>query len=441
MSQDVQVRPTLGDVDLEKSTIRKIVVRFLPLLMGCYLAAYIDRVNVGFAALTANRDLGLSASQFGLGGGLFFIGYCLAEPPSNMILVKVGARRWFARIMISMGLVACAMASVTGPRSFYFVRFLLGCCEAGLLPGIIWFFRRWVPQTYRAQYMAMFLLAIPLSSFIGSPLSGAILGLDGAFGVKGWQWLFILEGLPCVLLGIVTLLILTETPAEAKWLSPDEREWLEGCYAQERRARAVVLETERHRTWSLLADARVLAYGAAFFGVLAGSYGLTLWLPQMVKAFGVTNFETGVITAIPFAFGCVATLVLARSSDRMKERKWHVAAPAFLSALGLCWAALVTSPVPMMAAISLAAIGIFGLRGTFYALVSERFSDDNAAIGIAAIGAYSSLAGFTGPAVVGVLKDATGTYVSGMLFLALMSLLGGIIILVRDRFERHLRSN
>lgn len=354
-----------------------------------------------------------------------------------MVLTRVGARRWFAHIMISMGLVACAMAFVTGPKSFYLMRFLLGCCEAGLPPGIIWFFRRWVPQAHRTQYMALFLLAIPLSSFIGSPISGMILGLDGDLGLRGWQWLFILEGLPCVVLGVAVLLMLTETPAEATWLTSDERGWLEQCYAAERRMRAPTLEAERHRTWCLLADARVLAYGAAFFGILAGSYGLTLWLPQIVKAFGVTNFETGFITAVPFAFGCVATVALARSSDRTGERMWHVAGPAFLSAVGLGWAALVTSPVLMMAAISLAAIGIFGLRGTFFALVSERFSDANAAVGIATVGAYSSLAGFTGPVVVGMLKDRTGSYVAGMLFLGLMSLLGGIIIVVRDRFEQH----
>ncbi len=427
--------PTVGR-SLESVTVRKIVVRFMPLLMGCYLAAYIDRVNVSFAALTANRDLGLSASQFGWGAGLFFVGYCLAETPSNLILIKVGARRWFARIMISMGLVAGATAFVSGPTSFYIARFLLGTAEAGLLPGIIWFFRKWVPHAYRAQYMAVFLLAIPLSSFIGSPISGALLGLDGLLGFKGWQWMFILEGTPCVILGVLILFCLTETPAEAKWLTPEERDWLQSCYDGERRERAAVLENEKPRTWGLITDARVLAYGAAFFGVLCGNYGLTLWLPQIVKAFGVTNFETGLITAIPFAFGCVATVVLARSSDRTGERVWHVAGPAFLSAVGLGCSALTRSPVLMMVALSVAAIGIFGLRGTFYALVSERFSDANAAVGIAAIGAYSSLAGLIGPYVVGVLKDAAGTFVAGMLFLAVMSLMGAIIIVVRSGYER-----
>ena len=428
--------PPLVGHSVEAVTIRKIVVRFMPLLMGCYLAAYIDRVNVSFAALTANRDLGLSASQFGWGAGLFFVGYCLAETPSNLILIKVGARRWFARIMISMGLIAGATAFVSGPTSFYVARFLLGLAEAGLLPGVIWFFRKWVPHAYRAQYMAVFLLAIPLSSFVGSPISGALLGLDGWLGFKGWQWMFVLEGAPCVILGVLVLLCLTETPAEAKWLSPEERDWLQSCYDAERRERAAALENEKPRTWSLVTDARVLAYGAAFFGVLCGSYGLTLWLPQIVKAFGVTNFETGLITAIPFAFGCVATVVLARSSDRTGERVWHVAGPALLAALGLGCSALTASPVLMITAMSVAAIGIFGLRGTFYALVSERFSDANAAVGIAAIGAYSSLAGLTGPYVVGLLKDATGTFVTGMLFLAFMSFLAAVIILVRDRVER-----
>jgi ACS family tartrate transporter-like MFS transporter len=431
--------PMAGGSAIETATVRQILIRFMPLLMGCYLAAYIDRVNVGFAALTANRDLGLSPSQFGWGAGLFFIGYCLAEVPSNLILVKVGARRWFARIMISMGLIAGATAFVTGPQSFYVARFALGAAEAGLLPGIIWFFRSWVPHAYRAQYMAIFLLAIPLSSLVGSPISGAILGLDSWLGLKGWQWLFMLEGAPCVILGVLVLIYLTETPAEAKWLSQEQRDWLQACYDEERRHRLGSIESERPRTWSLINDARVLAYGGAFFGVLAGSYGLSLWLPQMVKAFGVTNFQIGLITAIPFAFGCVATIMLARSSDRTGERVWHVAGPAFIAAVGLGASALVTSPVLTMVAMSFAAIGIFGLRGTFYALVSERFSDANAAPGIALVGSYSSLAGFVGPYAVGLLKDATGTFVTGMIFLALLSCMGGIIVVMRNRYER--RSN
>lgn len=431
---------TIGGRSVEAATIRQIVLRFMPLLMGCYLAAYIDRVNVGFAALTANKDLGLSASQFGWGAGLFFVGYCLAETPSNLILVKVGARRWFARIMISMGLIASATAFVVGPQSFYIARLALGTAEAGLLPGVIWFFRKWVPHAYRAQYMSVFLLAIPLSSFIGSPISGALLELDGLLGLKGWQWMFILEGLPCVVLGILVLIFLTETPAEAAWLTPTQRAWLQTCYDEERNQRATVLEGEKRRTWSLMVDGRVLAYGAAFFGVLAGNYGLTLWLPQIVKAFGGTNFETGLISAIPYAFGCVATVAFARSSDRTGERVWHVAGPALLAAVGLGASALVTSPVLMMAAMSVAAIGIFGLRGTFFALVSERFSDANAAVGIAAVGSYSAFAGFVGPYVVGLLKDATGTFVSGMLFLSLMSLMAAVIIIGRQRFERHLVS-
>ena len=424
-----------GGSDVEKATIRQILLRFMPLLMGCYLAAYIDRVNVGFAALTANRDLGLSPSQYGWGAGLFFIGYCLAEVPSNLILVKVGARRWFARIMISMGLIAGATAFVTGPQSFYVARFALGVAEAGLLPGIIWFFRGWVPHAYRTQYMAIFLLAIPLSSLIGSPISGALLGFDGFLGLKGWQWLFLLEGAPCVILGILVLIYLTETPAQATWLSPAQRDWLQSCYDAERRQRLASIEHERPRTWTLLTDSRVLAYGGAFFGVLAGSYGLSLWLPLMVKEFGVSNFQTGLITAIPFAFGCVATVLVARSSDRTGERIWHVAGPAFVAAIGLGVSALTSAPILTMIGMSIAAIGIFGLRGTFYALVSERFSDANAAPGLALVGSYSSLAGFTGPYLVGVLKGYTGSFVSGMIMLALLSFMGGAIVILRNRYE------
>lgn len=435
-STSTAASPTLGSTELEARTIRQIVWRFMPLLMACYLTAYIDRVNVGFAALTANKDLGLSPSQFGWGAGLFFIGYCLAEFPSNLILVKVGARRWFARILISMGIVAAGTAFVTGAWSFYGARLALGLAEAGLLPGVIWFFRGWVPQVYRAQYMAVFLLCIPLSSFLGSPISGAILGMDGILGLRGWQWMFILEGIPNIIFGFVVLFYLTETPAQAHWLTPEQRDWLQIQYDAERAKRAALIEQERTKTWSLLIDWRVLSYGGAFFGVLTGSYGLILWLPQMVQAFGGTHFQTGLITAIPYGFGCIATLAVARSSDRKKERVWHTALPAFVSGIGLGAATFLHSPVPMMIAVSLAAIGFFGLRGTFFALISERFSDANAAAGIAVVGSYSALSGMVGPYVVGVLKSATGNFIAGMVFLSAMSFLGGIILLVRNHYER-----
>jgi MFS transporter, ACS family, tartrate transporter len=428
--------PLAGHADLEARTIRQIVWRFMPLLMACYLTAYIDRVNVGFAALSANKDLGLSPSQYGWGAGLFFIGYCLAEFPSNLILVKVGARRWFARIMISMGLVAGATAFVVGPYSFYAARLLLGVAEAGLLPGVIWFFRGWVPQAYRAQYMAVFLLCIPLSSFLGSPISGAILGMDGLWGLKGWQWMFVLEGAPCVIFGLMLLVWLTETPAEARWLNQAQRDWLQMSYDAERSKRDVQIEHERTKTWLLLFDWRVLSYGMAFFGVLTGNYGLALWLPQMVKEFGGTNFQTGLVTAIPYAFGCVATILVARSSDHRHERVWHNVIPAFISGIGLGWAAFISSPALTMVAMSLAAVGIFGLRGTFFALISERFSDANAAAGIAVVGSYAALAGFIGPWVVGLLKSATGNFAAGMIFLSAMSFLGGIILLARNAYER-----
>ena len=418
------------------SAIATIAFRFMPLLTGCFLAAYIDRVNVSFAALTANRDLGLSSSEFGWGAGLFFLGYFLAETPSNVMLTKVGPRRWFARIMITMGLVAAATSMVVGPRSFYVARFLLGTCEAGLLPGVIWFFRQWIPKQYRAQYMAVFLLAIPLASVIGAPLSGAIMQLDGLYGFKGWQLMYVIEALPCLVLGVLLLIFLTEKRADATWLDGTQKSWLDAQFAAERPAE---IRHEKAATWRLMLDGRVLTYGLAFFGVLCGSYGLTLWLPQMVHAFGASSLGTGLITAIPFVFGCVATVILARSSDRSGERTWHVAGPALCSAVGLALATLTASPVVIMAAISMAAVGIFGLRGTFFALLSEEFSDADSAIGIAAVGAYSSLAGLIGPWVVGLLKEATGRFDAGMLFLSLMSLMSAVIVLMRSRHVRRAR--
>ncbi|WP_174286254.1 MFS transporter [Sphingomonas bacterium] len=427
--------PPIGqtDHDVAASTVRAISWRFMPLLTGCFIAAYIDRVNVSFAALTANRDLGLSASQFGWGAGLFFVGYFLAETPSNFIMTKIGARRWFSRIMVSMGVVAGATAFVTSPYEFYGARFLLGCCEAGLLPGVILFLRGWVPKALRAQFMGTFLLAIPLSSVIGAPISGALLELDGLFGLKDWQIMFVLEALPCVILGGLVLLFLTETPDEASWLSLEQKAWLRGRFLEEKKEAEGSLHREANRSWMILLDARVLAFGFAFFGALCGSYGITLWLPQIVKAFGVTSAMNGFVTAIPFVFGSFATIIIARRSDRTRERVWHVAGPALVAAAGLALASIVASPFLMMTAVSLAAIGLFGLRGTFFALVSERFSEDNAPLGIAAIGAYSSLAGLIGPWVVGLLKDATGSFVPGMMFLAVMSLASAATLLLNRR--------
>lgn len=420
--------PSQADV-----TMHTVSARFIGILLGCYFVAYIDRVNVSFAALTANADLGLSPSAFGLGSGLFFVGYFLAEVPSNLVLDRVGARYWLARIMFTMGVIAMAMSLVTGAKSFYVLRFLLGVAEAGLFPGIIVFMRAWYPKRYKANYIALFMLAIPLSSFLGSPISGALLSLDGLLGLKGWQWLYVLEGLPCIVLAVLIWRYLTDKPREADWLTAPQREWLQATMETEKLDQAGLAHSS---PFKLLTDSRVWAYSAAFFGITAGSYGLSLWLPQIVKEFGLSNLQTGFISAVPFGFGCVATVWWGRRSDRTGERVWHTAIAAICGAVGLGACLVITSPTLELAALSVAAMGIFGIRGPFWALLSERFPDSTAAGGIAMVSAIASLAGFGGPYVVGWIKEATGGFAWGLFLLAILSLIGGLIVILRARYEQ-----
>ena len=420
--------------EFESATIRKITWRVMPVLLLAYFFAYIDRVNVGFAALTANEELGLSSVEFGFGAGLFFLGYSGAQVPSNLMMLRYGARRWFARILISMGILAAAMMFVVGPRSFYAVRLALGIAEAGLLPGVIYYLRCWFPQSYRANIMAVFLLAIPLSSLLGSPISGALLGMDGLFGLHGWQWMYLVEGIPLIIFGLVVLSVVAETPAEADWLTSAQRQWLEKALADEAAVRA--LPRQEPPWWKLVIDARVLCYGNAFFGITAGSYGLSFWLPQIVKSFGLTNFMTSLVVAIPFLFGSIATIVWARHSDRRRERVYHTALPAFLAAAGLGACIAISSPVLTMVALTVAALGIFGIRGPYFALVAEDFEGTTAAPAIAWIDTFASLGGFFGPTIIGWLRQTTGGYTWPLLALAFLSLLGGIIILSRNLFRQ-----
>jgi MFS family permease len=420
--------------ELESATIRKITWRVMPVLLLAYFFAYVDRVNVGFAALTANKDLGLSDVEFGFGAGLFFLGYCGAQVPSNLMILRYGARRWFARILISMGILAAVMMAVVGPRSFYAVRLALGIAEAGLLPGVIYYLRCWFPQSHRANIMAVFLLAIPLSSVLGSPISGALLGLDGVFGLRGWQWMYLVEGAPLIVFGLVVLRVIPDTPAEADWLTSTQRQWLEKTLADEATLRAV--PQQEPPWWQLVIDARVLCYGFAFFGITAGSYGLSFWLPQIVKSFGLTNFMTSLVVTVPFLFGSIATIVWARHSDRRGERLYHTALPAFLAAAGLGACIAISSPVLTMVALTVAALGIFGIRGPYFALVAEDFAKTSAAPAIAWIDTFAALGGFFGPTIIGWLRQTTGTYTWPLFALAFLSLLGGLLILSRNLFRQ-----
>jgi MFS family permease len=433
---DIKTAPSRqagAPLDLETRTIRQISRRFMPLLLIAYVISYMDRVNVGFAALTANHDLGLTPTTYGWGAGIFFLGYFLAEFPSNLILEKVGARRWIARIMLTWGIIAACMALVSGPVSFYVMRFLLGIAEAGFFPGILLFLTYWFPVKHRARYIGVFMIGIPLSSVIGAPVSGMLLGLDGLLGIQGWKWLYVMEALPAIVLAVAVWIMLTDKPAKATWLDADQRAWLTAELAKERPPR------HAHAKLGFLAtmvNPLVLFYAAIFFNVSAGSYGLGLWLPQLVKNFGLTNLMTGFVTAIPFAFGAVGMVWWGQHSDRHKERVWHTAACALVAAFGLGAGILTTSPWLQMAAICVAAVGIFGVKGPFLALTTEMFAGAGAAGGIAMVSSIGNLAGFLPPYFVGVIKSLTGSFSLGLLFLAFLALLAAVQMAVAGRVRR-----
>ena len=406
-------------------THRKVAKRLIPFLMLCYFVAYLDRVNLGFAALDMNKALGFSATVFGWGAGIFFIGYFIFEVPSNIILEKTGARIWIARIMITWGLVSAAMAFVSGPVSFLLVRFLLGAAEAGFFPGIILYLTYWFPAQERAKILGSFMAAIPLSSVIGAPISGWILGAtNGVAGLAGWQWLFIIEALPAIVLGFVVLAYLTDKPADATWLEPEERTALQNLLDAERRAK------EAHQHFSLkeaLLHPRVFGFGLIYLGIVTSLYGIGFWMPQIIKAFGLTNLQTGFVTAIPFLVGMIAMVLLSRHSDRTMERVWHVAGPAFLGGAGFVWAAYTSDPFMGMVALTIASVGIFSALPIFWTLPTAILTGTAAAGGIAFINSVGNLGGFVGPYAIGWVKDATGSYASGMVVLACTLIGAGIL--------------
>ncbi|MBN9083389.1 MAG: hypothetical protein BGP04_04205 [Rhizobiales bacterium 62-17] len=411
--------------DIEASTIRKVSWRLIPFLILAYFLAYLDRVNLGFAALTMNDELKFSALIFSWGAGIFFIGYFLFEVPSNVILHKVGARRWIARIMVTWGLISALMAMVGGPVSFYILRFLLGVAEAGFFPGIILYLTYWYPAEYRARILAAFTVAVPLSTVIGAPISGYLLGLDGLGGLRGWQWLFILEGVPSILLGIVTWFYLTDRPAQAGWLNAEQKQWLIARLQKEESAK----EAAHHMTLSeALASPKVLVLSLVYFGFVAALYGMQFWLPQIVKAFGLTNLQTGFVTAIPYLFGSIAMVLWGRHSDRTRERVWHVVLPLLLTALALAAASTLTDPILTMVALTLAAIGIFCTFALFWTLPTAFLSGASAAAGIALINSIGNLAGFGGPYLIGWVKDSTGSTSTGLLILAVMPFLAALLV-------------
>jgi ACS family tartrate transporter-like MFS transporter len=423
--------------DIESATLGKIGTRVIPLLALLYFAAFIDRSNVSFAAEGMNRDLGFSAYVYGLGAGIFFIGYVLFEVPSNLILHRVGARRWIARIAITWALVAGAMAFVKGPTGLYVVRFLLGAAEAGLFPGIVYYLTLWVPASQRARLIGLFMTAIPISTALGAPISSAILALDGVRGLAGWQWLFVLETIPSLLLGIVTLFCLPDTPAQATWLSDDEKKWLTCTLAAEAADRE-----KRYGTglWRMFTDSSVLILCLAYFGVELGLYGVLLWLPQIFKSAGVPAALVGVAIGVAYGLAAIGMVLWCRHSDRSKERVLHILAASVIGFLGIAASAFLTSaPLLSVIAITMGAIGTLAILPIFWTLPSARLSGPAAAGGIALINALGNIGGFAGPYVTGWIKDATGSFTYGLLVLASGVLLTGIItwLFCRDPVALH----
>jgi len=426
---------------VEIRTLGKVTRRLVPFLIICYFVAYLDRVNVGFAALTMNQDLGLSQTAFGFGAGIFFIAYFIFEVPSNLLLERFGARKWIARIMLSWGILSGTMAFIpaiaraTGlgnENTFYLLRVLLGVAEAGFFPGIIFYLTLWFPAEYRARIVGYFMAAIPLSTVIGAPISGALLYLHGGVGLAGWQWLFIVEAVPAVILACVVFFYLTDRPADAAWLAPDERAWLTERLELEQRQRRAVRD---YSVAQALVNPRVLGLSLVYFGAVATNYGLSFFLPQIVKAFGLNTFITTLVSATPYVVGLVGMVWWGRRSDRVAERRFHTAFPLFIAAAGIAVSTALDDPLLKMISLCVAGFGIFANLPVFWTLPTAFLSGAAAAAGIAVINSVGNLAGFAGPFAMGWIKDHTGSYSGGLLLLAALGIIAMGIVLVLGHNE------
>jgi MFS family permease len=397
----------------EKAIIGKVTRRFVPLLITAAFLAYLDRVNVSFAAITMNADIGLSAAAYGFGAGVFFLPYVLFEVPSNIILERFGARRWLARIMLTWGIISLCMIFVRGETSFYVVRALLGLAEAGLYPGVVFFLTTWFPGTHRARIGGLFWLSIPLSTVIGAPVSGLLLGLDGVLGLKGWMWLFIMESIPTLILSFVLLRVLTDRPAEAAWLSVEERDWLVRRMESEQQGSG-----HGPGTLAVLCNPRVLALSLVCFGAVIINYGLSFFLPQIVKGFGLSNGMVGIVSALPFVAALFGILGNGFLSDATGNRRGCAAGAIILCGCCLAASTLFDAPLAKMTVITAAGFFMFGYLPAFWAIPEQFLKGAALAAGIATINAIANIAGFVGPYLMGYLYQETGSYRVGLLVLA-----------------------
>lgn len=415
-------------LDLETRVVGKLRRRILPFVMLLYFVSFLDRVNVGFGAFGMNKAIGLTSAMFGLGGGIFFISYFLFEVPSNLILYRVGARLWIARLMVSWGLVSAASAFVTGPHSFYALRFFLGAAEAGFFPGIILYLSLWFPARQRAFAAAAFMAAAPLSTAIGSPISGAIMELPPFAGLSNWQWLYLLEALPAIVLGFLVLKVLTDSPEKAGWLEPEERDWLVATLQSER-AGSSPRKGHAASAWAALGDPRVLALAVIYMGTSAGLYALGLWSPLILVQFGFSPLQTGLVNALPSLAAVAAMILWARHSDRTLERTWHVVIPCIAACLGFVWAGTAHTALGVILALTIANIGISGAKAPLWAMPSMFLSGAGAAAGIALINSIGNLGGFIGPYLIGWLKDRWGSYTGGLYAVGAMLALSAVVML------------
>ncbi len=402
------------DTSLEKETMRRVAWRLVPFICLLYFIAFIDRVNIGFAALTMNKDLGFSSAVFGFGAGIFFFGYFLFEVPSNIVLHRVGARIWIARVMITWGLISGAFAFVRGEYTFYGLRFLLGAAEAGFFPGIILYLTYWFPARYRAGVVSLFMAAAPISVVIGSPLSSALLGMEGVLGLHGWQWMFLIEAVPAVLLGVVVLVYMTDRPEKAAWLADDQRAWLVAEMNREHAQKAVAAKDGAgHGILAGMADIRVLALALIYFGTSAGLYTLGIWAPQIIKGFGLSTLEVGFLNAVPPTLAIIAMVLWARHSDRTGERTWHVVIACLVAALGLMLAGGAGSTMAVVAALTLVNCGISAAKPPLWAMPTLFLSGQAAAVGIATINSIGNLGGFVGPWAIGWIRTVPAASPAG----------------------------
>jgi MFS transporter, ACS family, tartrate transporter len=408
------------------AAIRKATWRLIPFLCLAYTVNFLDRVNVGFAALHMNEDLGFSPSVYGFGAGIFFLGYIAFEVPSNLALHRFGARIWIARIMISWGLVACAMAFVWSETSFYVMRFLLGVAEAGFFPGIILYLTYWFPAAERARIVAVFMASVPLATVFGGPVSGALLNMHGFLGLAGWHWLFLIEGLPAIVLGVLALKVLTDKPAGATWLTQDERAALTARIAAED---AVAKEVGYSEIGAAMTRPRVLALGLLWFLIVIGLYGMGFWLPQVIQSYGLDDLSIGFITAIPYVFAAICMVLWGRRSDRANERRWHIALPLMVASAAFAASAYTEALIPTMIALTIATVGFYATLGPFWSLPTAFLAGTGAAAGLALVNSIGNIAGFAGAYIVGILREATGSFSAALLFLAAALALGGLMAL------------